>query len=121
MIFWFSNQKTSDLIATDFSPKGGTTTKWFLEVWLEAQEGQLPGQESTIYLGKSKFCWVLLCSEKDKSIQLKVVQWGSPGRTQWNKDELSCSYSFLLEASEIGPHLENKSNFCMNFRLNFIN
>lgn len=86
MIFWFSNQKASDLSAADFSPKGGTITKWFLEVWLEAQEGQLPGQESTIYLRKSKFCWVSLCSEKDKSIQLKVVQWDRRGRAQWNKD-----------------------------------
>lgn len=57
MIFWFSNQKGSDLIAAAFSPEGETTTKWFLEVWLGAQQGQLPGQESTIYLRKSKFCW----------------------------------------------------------------
>lgn len=65
MIFWFSNPKASDLTAAAFSPKGETTTKWFLEVWLEGHRGQLPGQESTIYLRKSKFCWELMCSDED--------------------------------------------------------
>lgn len=56
MIFWFSNQEVSDLIAAHSPPEGETTTKWCLEVWLEAQEGH---QESPIYLRKSKFGWVV--------------------------------------------------------------